>query len=306
MNILFMASQWRFWQHFTPVISTLAASGHAVTAAIPGADPDGATTGNMAVKLLTAGATIRVRPGREHPGPWTKRILTPPPDAILLCPDHLDPMRRIKPILAERHANPPPVITMQHGLSQAFGPDTENWTDHYLCWGLLGAHICQTTHRLKNAVFVTGTPRFDAMTPAKTEDKGFILAHAGHVDGRGGRCNAAYLRRLLNACPGDRPIIVKIHPNDRDFPTPPPLGRITFVSHKIHPLELLRTCHALYLDYPSTCWLEARHFGKPVICDAQAAFLKKMQLENALAATGPEATQNIINAIIQTVERKAP
>ncbi len=45
---------------------------------------------------------------------------------------------------------------------------------------------------------------------------------------------------------------------------------IGFVGARADPRELLRTCHALYLDYPSTYYLEATAFGKEVILDGRA------------------------------------
>lgn len=270
MRILFVTDRQRFWRHFVPIVSRLEAAGHdTAAAAAPG--KAFARLDRAADELVGAGCrNVRLWRRRTDMRRWLAGILAAPWDVAVMCAEHLTPMRWVKPLLREA-GRTAPVLALQHGVACAPGHEWPDWCDHYLVWGRLGAEFFRDLPARGVPVHITGTPRFDFYQPDKAEDRGFILAIAGHTNARGGEICDEWLAAVDAACPAGRPIVVKVHPNDLAIETPAPRGRMTFVAAAQEPAELLRTCHAVYLDYPSTYWLEATGFGKPAILRGEAA-----------------------------------
>jgi len=302
-----MAPQWRFWEHFLPVVGALKVDGHEVAAAVHGDDPDGPAVEGMVQGLTVAGAEVMVRDRKQSAGRFVGDLTAEQWDAVVLCAEHLSPMNLVKPALRARGKNTP-VLSMQHGLCQAAEAETKDWCDAFMLWGTLGGQFVASQGHATFPMCVTGTPRFDSYREEDAEDGGFLLACAGHVNGQGGRCTEEWLEGVLKATPLDMRVIVKVHPNDRDGRgwtkwTEATQGRVTVARYKDHPREYLRQCSALYLDYPSTYWLEAKCFGKPVICDGQAEVLANRPIHDVLLAQGAAAVKNIVRAIQNEIAR---
>jgi len=136
-----------------------------------------------------------------------------------------------------------------------------------------------------------------------------MLACAGHVHDHGGRCTDKWLDGAIEREMAGQAVVVKVHPNDRE-PHPEHVMRmrkghlVVYADYRTHPRELLRSCRTLYLDYPSTYWLEAKCYGKPVICEGQAEILRNRPIHDVLVAQGEAAVQNIIHVIETEVEKK--
>ena len=272
MRILFITHQLRFWLHFTPVIQQLTHDGHHALCAIPGRDRDGPSAEGIACTLSTMGADITMRPRKSGHIAWLKPILAQKWSAIVICAEHMAPMNLVRPLVHKLPPPHPPVITMEHGLSQAASPQTHDRADHIMVWGRLGKQIIKSECDPGIPIHITGSPRFSAYTPENTHDDGFVLAIAGHVHATGGRITPQWIARVQEKCAHlGRPIVVKVHPNDSEFTPPPDTDRLRFVPQTQHPIEYLRSCSAVYLDYPSTTWLEAACLGKPIILDGEAA-----------------------------------
>jgi len=337
MNLLFLADRERFWAHLAPVASHARELGHHVHAAIPWSDAHGA--GLVPVAHWLDASDVRVHwlsPGNRRQR--LRALLTATPwHSILLCPEHLEPMRQVKPlVLATRGPAPevppagreavrvpgtpspprPIVFAMQHGLAQQFTPYTPDYCDHFLCWGELGRQVLNAPPPPDSGLFprpvpitVTGTAKFDSYRAADAEDHNFILAHAPHVYGQPSPVTYAWVQQMARdvnrAGYGRLDIRVKVHCNDADWnrmcvENRIPRNLFDWVRPDSHPRDALRTCTALYLDYPSTAWVEAQCYDKPVILESEARrWLHNVPLQAALAARHVDALDNILTALSQ-------
>lgn len=310
MNVLFIADRERFWAHFVPVARRLVELGHSAHAAIPWSPRHGPGLVPLAPWLHDAGVRVHwISPGNRHLR-LPQLLQSQRWDAVLVCPEHLVPMHHVKAILTAQRSGllddlAIPVIAMQHGLWQQFGPQTVEYCDAFLAWGPLTAEllVAGVDSAAHVPITCTGTPKFDSYHPEDAEDHGFVLAHAGHSFGRPSRATPEWIRHVYDACrkefPGKR-VVIKVHCNDDSRLVRPELPDLTFASLLEHPRDLIRTCHALYLDYGSTAWVEALCYGKHILLDGRAAEeLHDRGLNDALSATGSAAIRNIIAAIAQ-------
>ena len=306
MRILAISDRERFAAHFTPLTCPALRrnTGLAIRLAFAWSDEHGAGLaplvqwsswdGPLPYLLSPENRHARLRAILTEDGPW---------DAVLICPDHLEPMRKVKRLVSEIDwpDRPPLVIGWQHG-QQNLTPQTSDYCDVMAAWGRDGATILRLGGDTV-PVRVLGTPAFNHLTPELAEDRGYLLAHCGHDDGQPSLLTQAWMDRVADAAEG-REIVVKIHCNDR---TPPPadwplIDRVTFAPREVHPLDLIRCCHALYLDYASTAAIVAMRLGKRLILDGPAERLAEYadsgNLRGLVAETDPQIiARNLVKLV---------
>ena len=271
MNILFVSDRERFWANFYGAMRFLIDRGHTVESAmVPGkkwAQIDLAME-EMTRRGLDAAHVWSPVPPTISLLNWYAGLLWMRRwDAVVVCPEHLTPMRWTKWLLSQPAApgieeSPTPVIAMQHGLAQKPYQKQPVYCDQFLAWSeiqrdvMLGGHVHVT---------VTGTSRFERFRPEDATDEGHILAIApSPTDEWGHGPGGEWLERVKAMATG-RMVIVKVHPNDLTFTPPPDTPELAWLPADQPPHEAMRTAHAVYMEYPSSCLLEAKAYGKKLI-----------------------------------------
>jgi len=301
MKILFLTDRDRFWWHFTPVIAELVQRGHYGAAAM--APANAYANAPASVEALNAAGASSVQVWEKGHGDmmaWTRKLpLDPGWDVVVVCAEHLAPMRWIKPLYAER-GWPQKVIGMQHGVYQQVYPQLHEYADVMMAWGDCGRDLLYPAHEQGVRVVKTGTPRFDRFTPEQAVDDGFDLALAGHTDAMGGEITPWYVRHVLEVFrPTSRPLVIKVHPNDRAYQPPDDTEGIRWISHDRPPWDAMRRCSRCYLSYPSSQWLEVTGYGKPCLLGPWARnVFDRYHRSKILRAEG--AVERIINVIEET------
>ena len=298
MRVLFMTSESRFWQHLIPLAVHMRDAGHDVHVEDVLTQRDPLVDNPLHARSLfqehhycPADDPVNIRV-------WLADILWPTQwDAVVLCAEHLPVLRWVKTIL-RAGGNPAPVFSMQHGLSQRFETESRDYCDHMLIWGHF-SHAIFATSGPRHVIpyTVTGSPRFDSYRAADAEDKGFILACAAPRE-----ITPEYLRALSDCFPAEQHVFIKVHPTDL---TPVKQSdRFEFIPTHENPHEYLRTCHALYITYLSTYWLEAKCFGKPIVADGRDKDILELTPFNSLLLPG-DACPRIRETIEQIVYERS-
>jgi len=268
MNILFLSDRERFWRNWYGAIRELSGRGHKCSClTAPG--KKWAQLDEAIARLNDLGvAGLYAWDGRCDLRTWYVQTLWSQAwDAICLCPEHVTPMRWTRWLLHPPDPKPrpaPPVIAMEHGLAQGPYRGQGRYCDHFLCWGVIGRDLMAGA---EPKLHTTGTTRFDQYRAGDAVDAGFVLAIASSPHDETGTFPGRGWLDRARAAAGARPLVVKVHPNDDQFVPPADTASLRWLRACDPPREALRTCHAVYLDYPSSCLIEALSYGKRLILD---------------------------------------
>lgn len=303
MKLLFMSDRERFWDHLVPVVVEMVRRGHHVAGAMAPTAPRANVQGVLE-KLDRAGANeILVRQDGADSHVWAHALLTDQDwDAVMVCPDHVTPMSRVKG-LSRAAGRTTPVIAIQHGLLQAPLPNHRDLIDAMLTWGYHGDEMLRPLREQGIRVVRTGTPRFDAFTPANARDEGYNIAIAGYTDAMGSEITPWWVRQASLLLGALRELRIKVHPNDHLFVAPPDKSQLKYVVWVPDWYEEVRACHAVYCSYPSTGALEAKLLGKGVILGPWAKEIFDRYQVSGLLEPG-DATPRICAAIEEIVGGK--
>lgn len=285
MHFLMVSDRERFWAHLLPLAERCIHEGHDVTAAVAWSDVHAAGLPPVIDWLCHAGAAVEIMNGHEIPG-WLASLSGRSYSAAVVCPEHVEPQRAVRAALGSC-----PVYAVQHGLCQS--GDTEA-ADAMMCWGEWSANVIRVHSPLR--LHVTGTPRFDGYRRDDARDHGFALVHAGHNPKR--IICREWIETLRATAFDDAlrsvPVAVKLHPNDT---VPVAIEGVRVIPAEVHPRDLIRTCSAIYMDSPSTAWIEATRYGKRIVLDGVAGILSGVRIGDVLSRTGAAAVECMYEVI---------
>ena len=261
MKLLLSGYHRRLWLNILPVAQEMQRRGHDVTCLYYWwRKPDNV---GYELELREMGFEVIAEPWRNNPDRnrlfLAELLWARPWDAVGVAEEGQAPDRYIWPVVSalrlgiQRTRRTVPVFGFQHGFAQGWGRLKRFLcADWFLTWGPYGAEAVGNDPRF----VVTGNPRFDEYDAADAEDHGYTLVIAWPR-----QVKPEWLARVVPE--GAARCIVKSHPDDTADYSHLERPGLEIVTGRADTRELIR-CASEVVTGPSTCWIEAALYSKPI------------------------------------------